>query len=628
MATVAGWEFRELADEVRPVDDTGNVDPLATPAGNTTPAVVQDSFGRSREFGDLKSFEAADAITDATLVNRDATLRAILDFKIDNFVDTDVGVLLERHGAASAIAFAVELERVSAATLRLRAFWDGPGASATTGIIFVKPTGVFEIAVVRTWNSETDVDVDYYVNGDLIFTENVAEGAIAPTSGGLIVIGRNGVTTTDYLPDDTVIQFMQLEDDPLPPEEIRQLFRRIFIHQPSGYQILRAFLPPGKAWSRDLDSRVQKWIAAEGDALGIEIADIERFREDFLPDRAYGGALEDWERILRVVPKESDTITDRRLRVLGFLRVVLGFKPASIKTALEPIFGLDAVDIDIIEFTGLRTDDFSVEDIIAEPSRIWITRELEGTIVVDIATPECDVSFGAVNALWFQDSEDRGVPNEGGPVREASISPGLGKTPDGTIFVIEHATGITPSDVFAGMFTRTTPKDVLFWGSMNVGEDLVHFRYENAAMSAATIIVAGAGVPQTLAMHYNGAGKYDLGRIVAGIFTVEVSDVDGPLDPLWLGFGAITRIITASSFTGSFRDAQIFEPETPRGFTYFAIRDPGLPGSFDIAQGQAQLNRQSPAHTRPISAETDQGFTLGPTGPGQLGIHPLFPKVG
>ena len=624
MATVAAFEFLEIADAVRPVDDTGNLDDLATPVGLVTPPIVQGRWGRARQFGDLRGFTAADAVVDATLLSRDASFFGWIDFKIGNFVDTQVGVVHQRHGGGSAIAFQVELERVSSALVKLRATWDGPTSASTVGVTFAKPAAEFMIGVVRIRNSETDVEVRYFVNGDLLATETVTEGVIAPTTGGLFAVGYDAVAASDYLPDSSVLEFFQIDDDPIPDEEVRQMYRQIAVHQPSGYKVLRAFLPSGEAWSRDPTSFVQRWIASEGDALGLEIADIERFREDFLPDRAYGGALQDWERITGQVPSPSDTIAVRRARVLGFLRVVLGFPPEDIKTALEPLFGLDAVDIEIIEFDAVKEDDFSVEDLIAGPSRMWITRLGSGTIVVDVGTPECDVSFGPVTALYWKESP----VGTGGPVREACISAKPGLDTDGSMIIIELATGATATDVFAGVFMRDpSGEDALFWGLTGADEDLSHFRYSSGAMSAITVAVAAAGVPQVLAMRYNGAGLYDLGRIAGGVFVVDVVDAPGPTSPRWVGFGAIERVETGSSFSGSFRDAKVFEPNSSRAFTYLAIRNPALPGTFDIESAQAQLDRQSPAHTIPIAATTDQGFALGPTGLGLLGSSPLFPVV-
>ena len=276
MATVAAFEFLEIAEAVRPVDELGNLADLATPSGLTTPAVVQGRWGRAREFGDLKALSAADAVTDSTLLSRDASYFGWVDFKIENFADAQVGVLHQRHGGGNLIAFQVELGRVSATTVKLRATWDGPGAASTVGVTFTKPLEEFMIGVVRTWNSTADVEVRYFVNGDLIGFETATEGNIAPATGGLFVVGYNAITATDYLPEGSVLEFFQIDDDPICDEEIRQLYRRVAIHQPAGYKILRAMIPSGAAWSRDPTSFVQRWIAAEGD--GTRPGD-RRYRE-------------------------------------------------------------------------------------------------------------------------------------------------------------------------------------------------------------------------------------------------------------------------------------------------------------------------------------------------------------
>lgn len=632
MSTVAAWEFSEIADEVRPVDRVGNVEDLATPSGLTTPSVVQGRYGRAREFGDMKALEAADQVLNATLLARHTTLFGWVDFKIENFANAQVGSLYLRRGGSNAIAFAVELERVSATDIKIRAHWEGPGPASTTGVTLTKPVGEFMVGVVRKWISVTSVEVKYYVNGDLVGEETVAEGNIAPAAGGTTAIGYDPIAVGDYLPDDTVLEFLQIEDDPVTQEELRQLYRRVAVHQPSGYKILRSFLPPAPrgaektSWAMDPDSFVQRWIAAEGDALGLEIADIERFREDFMPDRAYGGALVDWERITRQTPKPSDTVETRRARVLAFLRTVLGFSLDDIKAALESVYNLTSAQIDIIEFTGLRTDDFSVDDLTTPPSRMWITRAGAGTVVNDTGTPECDLAFGNVDARWYPLVNNPAT--DGGPMRETSLGNRLGGTRNGVYFSIEVNTfGVSTAAIFTGIFMRAASGEVLFWGFNDAGPDLVHFEFDEGSLTTPTSIVTPVNAPQILAMRYTGSGLYDLGREVAGAFVADVTGVAGPTDPAWCGFTTLERFEVLTTQTASFRNAKVFEPQSVRGFTYFAIRDTGLPGTFDLAAAQQLLNQQSPAHTIPIAATDTQGLALGPTGVGKLGSSPLFPKV-
>ena len=627
MSTLAAWEFLEIADEVRPVDRVGTFTDLAAPTGLTIPAVAVAKFGRGRVLGPSLALEATEVVADSAFLARDATLICWLDFKIENYANAQTGLIYIRHGGSNLISFAVELERVTSTQMRIRAVWNAPGLASTVGVTFTKPVGEFQIAVVRQWNSVTDVDVRYFVNGDLIGSENVTDGLISPTTGGVMAFGGNPIGGySDFMPADTLIDSAQIEDDPVTNEEIRQIYRRFAVHQPSGYKILRAFLPQGTAWSRDPDSNIQKWIAAEGDALGLEIADIERFREDYLPDRAYGGALEDWERITGQVPKPSDTVEQRRARVLGFLRTVLGFPVDEIKTALEPLFGLASADIQIIEFDGLREDDFSTEDIIAAPSRMWITRVGDGAVVVDTGTPECDFSYGVGDdCRWWQ--EFPVYPTQGGPVRETSINAAPGDVVDGAMIIGDLVTTTAATDRFAGLFMRPAQGvDVILWGLRGNPTDLVHWTADNQGLNVPTVIAAAVAVPVRLAMRFVGVDQYELGRIIAGAFVVDTT-VTGPLDPKWAGFGAVEITNQATAYAGSFQNLQVFEPRSPRAFNYIAVRNPALPGAYDLDSAQAQLDQQSPSHTRGVAAENDQGIELGPTGLGKLGISPLYPKI-
>ena len=257
---------------------------------------------------------------------------------------------------------------------------------------------------------------------------------------------------------------------------------------------------------------------------------------------------------------------------------------------------------------------------------MWITRDGAGTVAVNTGPQTCSIAFDVLSdaGYWKLSPEPRG-----GPIRETSISARPGEPDvDGSTIIIDQATGATSANHFAGVMMRTpSGDDAIFWGLTGAGSDLSYFTFSGGAFSAITVVSAAVGAGETLVLRYNGAGLYDLGRLIAGVFTVDAANVAGPAGPRWAGFGAIELVATTATYAGTFENARVYEPKAGRPFTFLAIRNPALPGAYDLEAAQAQLDRQSPAHTIPIAATTDQGLSLGPTGPGLLGSSPLFPIV-
>lgn len=613
MATVAAWEFFEIADEVWPVDRAGNVGDLATPAGLTTPAIVQGRWGRAREFGASKAFLAADVVTDATILARDVTLFGWIDFAIGNFINGQVGKVVQRQDGAGAVMFGFEVERVSATSIKVRAFWDGPTAASTAGITLTIPTtDGFMIGAVRTWNATADVDVRYFVNGDLVGAENVTEGDILPTSGGDMALGYDQIAVGDYLPDDSVIEFLQLEDDAITDEEMRQLYRRVAVHQPNGYKILRAFLPPpapggGTGWSRDPDSFVQRWIAAEGDGLGAEIADIERFREDYLPDRAYGGALEDWERITGQAPLPTDTVQARRDRVLTFLRVVLGFNVPDIKTALEPAFGLTSAQIEIIEGKNRHDSTLAATPAFMRHRPGVHSGASYGSGRLNIAADAGEV------AHWLTDTAPMLRQPIGGGRRDFRLS--------GDYVAADHH-----FDVEVRIFSRTLPNDgeatglifypgkivnpvlgpqAVFFGLRNVAGsiDLAVYTYTGISgwqQAGATLSVAPA-VPLYIRARNDGGGLFSFfwDSVGPGITANETQlAVSGtPAEYVSIINQRFDDQALASNIFGEYDGWRSKFFDDPATLHWIAYRDPGLGGTYDLQAGDAAIDRLEPSHT-------------------------------
>lgn len=649
--TVALWQFLELADEVRPVDFLGRVGDLASGLAGfpqTVPEIVETDPAnegkptqRGREFIVDSNFTGVDNIVsgigDATRLIRDFTVRAWIDYKIANHNNGDVGVVCVRglnDGTdPERELWGMELERVDAANLILRGRWQEKDGTqvALSGVSFLKPTGFFHIAVARRWISTTEVITRYYVNDRFIgqespnVTQDIGEGF-----GGTLIIGSRKssnpiVGFTGHLPTDTVIDHLSVEGDEMSAEELRSDYLRAAVSQPSAYQRLRSYMPKGFAWTRRVESRIQRHFAAIADVLGDAIAEANRFRDDFLPDRAYGRALARWEFVTGLSPLLSDAVQDRRDRVLAFLRRILGFQIDDIKLSLELLFGLDSADIEILEYPALREDDFSVDDITTPPSKIWTTQQGNGAATV--AAGECQISCGGADCRWSQ--------GENANYRKASITSRKSEEAVGAVLITEIAsiTTLDAGQPVVGHEWHNIDKEVIWIGVHDNGADreLVAFVESFGVATALTVLVSPMNtVPFWLYTRYLGGGSYEFKFSTVGPatgFSAGIVINGGPLNPVAAGFGGVHRLDAGGGgiFAVSFDDAQIFEQNGVRSFAWQAFRDPLLPGEFDLLGANQQLQKQKPAHTTACAVDTKDGLELGPTGGGRLGCDPLFP---
>lgn len=638
MALVAEFRLLEIEPEVFAVDARGNLNDLGHDATSTPPLtmppIVDGIGGRGREFNDDLGLVGDEAVADSTLLLRDCSIHAFLSYEIANASVTDVGTICARGltgSAAERMLFGAEFEKTSATQAKIRARWqeaDGTDA-VVAGVAFTVPSGFFHVGIVRRWISTTDCEVEYTINGDSIGTETVVKGDIGNGSGGHFTVGCAGDGVGDYeyfLPQDSIIDSLYVASDAMCAEELRQEYRRVFVHRPAGYQILRAYLPPGEAWTREPDSLIQRWLMVDGDGLGDLLAGAAKLREDFLPDRAYKEALEYWERVTLLSPGPSDTIAVRRARVLGFLRRLLGYQIDDVKHALEPLFGIAAASIDILEYTGLREDDFGTDDITTPPSRIWITRPGTGTIA--IAAGVCTVTAANNdNCDWVSKGGAAGDP----PWREASISGATGRDVDGAALITKIARTAGGDDALIGHVWRAPNNDALIVGLEYAGASrpILSLTVLAGVQTGPTTRITGpVTLPFWLLTRYVSGTAYEFAISNTGPLTGYGSLVSmtGPASPRWVGFGIFGYdgdLADAADY--DFDDAKIYEPNGVRPFAWQAYRDPGLGGTYDRAAAQIQLEKQKPAHTEAAAVDSMDGFALGPTGNGRLGVDPLYP---
>jgi len=643
MSTAALFQLAEKSTEVFAVDQAGNMndvggDPNSTPV-LAIPAAAVSFTGRGRRFGDDLGFQGLENVADSLRLTRDFTVRSILQYKTGNATIGDKGTIVARGltgSAAERLLFAVELEKIDAVTVRVRARWEEIGGAEAVGIagadFIPDPDEFFALGVVRRWIDTTTVELCYVVNDIEIGKETVAAGDIGEGAGGTLTIGCVGDGAGNYdrfLPEDSIVDSISIESDAMPFEEIRQEFRRITVYQPDGYRVLRAYFPPGESWNKDPSSSIQRWIASEGDALGYALAQAAKLREDHLPDRAYGEALVAWEELVGITAAPLATIEERRVDVIAALRRILGFTIEDIKGQLEPQFGLDSADIVITEFSGSRLDDFSVDDITpAEPSNLW--RDIPGNGSLAIAAGVCAANIpGATpNCQWGKDPTGAG----GGapPYRETSVAGLLQQDPDFSSILIDvdATVGVDGLSALSGVFMRNPSGEAVFFGALDTGLGfrLQSFSIVGGVRSAPVDHgVGGAGVDR-LYLRSLGGGLFEVGRIVGGAVEILSATVAGPSGVRWAGFGSFSLLDASPQQDADFDNAAIFEPETPRGFAFIAYRDDALPGAYSIEKAQQTLEKHSPAHTSPLATDKDPFFfELGDDG--KLGLDFLFPRA-
>jgi hypothetical protein len=637
MPDVFTFRFLELSQEIFAVDALGNMDDLGHDLAATPdlllPPIVASRKGRGREFGEDLGMVGDENVADSARLIRDCTIRAILQYDIAAASVSDVGTICVRGRGGSnpeILLYGLELVKVDSVTVKIRARWQEASSTdaIVAGVDFVLPPGFIHVACSRRWISTSEVALTYVVNGVLVGTETVSEGDIGEGVGGQLNVGcANDNSTVDYerfLPDGSIMDWLAVSDDAKSVEELRQEYRNVFVHQPAGYQILRAYQPPRRVFNPEPDSRVQRWFGAAGDGLGIALSNAETLREDFLPDRAWGPALTRWESITGLSPAPTDSIAVRRTRVLGFLSRILGYTVADIKLSLEPLFGLDSSDIDIIEYDALRTDDFGTDDISTPPSRIWLTHQGAGAVA--IAAGVCNVSASASDDIrWIRAGGDP-------PYRVASISAATGRDADGATLITSKDVQALGTDVIYGHVWHTINKDAVIVGHRRDGiTDKISAFTVLGTVQSATVDLFTVGVtdPLWLLTRYLGGTDYEVAFSTTGPLTGYNTPVafTGPESPRWAGFGlfGLDASLVANS-DADFDDVKIYEPNGTRAFSWQAYRDTGLSGTYDITAAQQQLAKQKPAHTNAAAVTNDtDGFELGPTGSGRLGIDPLYP---
>lgn len=613
-AVTAGlWRFDEQVASVRPVDLAGKIAPLGPVVGGSIPPVATGMAGKARTFtGAGFGFKGAEVVSEATRLRRSMTVEAIVKYA-QNGARQVITCRGKKDGTATERRlFSVSIIRTGGVD-KLSFEWDRTsGTAAVVGdITFVPPSGWFYVAAVREWSSAALATVTAYVGymaGDVpVFTRlgsvTSTEADIEDGSGGEFTIGNRSNAGTYNTPYSTAsgIDQLRLSSAARSAEELEHQFRSVFVYPGWGYDLLRALQPPGGAWSRALDSRVQLFFQVAGAGLGQAWSKAAELLNDFLPDRAWS-FLDRWEAITRLSPRPFDTTQQRRDRVIGFLRKVQGYSRSAIATAVADLLAQLPGDVVIIENSN------KLEDSFFSVAAYWTIEPNAGTQGSTVGKVDLDSQVGD-DARWTGAAEvpvrmRTSVANDTEVEVIVSVTPNLNEngascglhvynfvTHDAHLFGIQRSGGSNRwwhrtivAGVAADVVGAVIPAGTVYW--------LRYHRLPGGTVDL-QIRVDGAG--------YDGPWT----TVFAGVTTIAASkDWAGP-------FVSVDTSPATANNGADFLDFRAWCPRSRNVFEWFVWRDPTAPPTtYDRQGAQLVINKLKPAHTRGTIVEST-GFIVG-----------------
>jgi hypothetical protein len=612
---IVNWKMLEPASGILVSDAAGTLPDLdADGTPNTRPNVIEAGLtGFARVFTSLRALEGEDTAS-ALDLRRSMTFSAIVRFDITaQAAAATPGTIASygfRNGAGEDNQFLVELLAVDAparrATVRMR--WEDASGVLETGNVgadFFLPVsaggGIEQVllTVVREWLSDTDVIVRYYANDIFLGKDLSNDGNIGGAPGAIMTLGVRGsgaaATYENYLRGE--LSATAIWDRVMSAEEVRQIYMRAAFHGPAQYESLKGLLPEG-VYSNDPSSIVQREIFVEAMMFGLCASKIAELHEDFLPDRAWS-FLDRWERVLGLIPLPHATLSERRNALLSFLRTVQGFNKPGITDALEPTFDLDEADIEILEYSHFLTDDFTTAI-----GTMWHVHA--GAHSVSISGGDklrIQLAIGSEAAWHRVDAGEQAAPHVKCCLDryDTDAEPSL----DAQANVKVNNPSFTTNDQVAiGVaFVDQTTNSIIVWGVSRNGGSNVLTRV--TIISGVETISYHGAIPATpfyLDVKFIGGDSYELSTAPGSNRNdlTLVTTQDGPINP-----GACALVAHGLDVGGSpdddrldFDDFQLYTPNGRRVFSWYAYRDPLLPGEPDIPAARLVVRRIKPAHTK------------------------------
>lgn len=369
--------FNEVSDSDQPVDSAGGLNDLGIVTGLAQSVVVPAAVGRGRQFNasTTSGFVATDRVSGSTLLTRDMSIQMIVSFNMAaQIAYGSNGQIVKRGkgngwGASERISYGVNVTHVAVPAGDCVLSWEWETVAGVhkpqTGVTFTPPpAGKFTmITLTRRWVSPTSVVLRYYA-GDLLLGEVLSvDGDIGgATTGtmGIGSVGQSGGAGYGRTFASGILDELMILDRELCAEEIEATWLRITKYQPLATQLFLEMHDPGFPMSNDPASDVQLDTRMIGQTLGYAAASAENLRANFLPQRAYGKTLEDWETTVRPTQQPTQDLDTRRARVLARMRQRRGISIPGLGDALEGLIGAATIeDLEFIAFSNTVTDPFS-----------------------------------------------------------------------------------------------------------------------------------------------------------------------------------------------------------------------------------------------------------------------------
>jgi len=587
-------------DGVQPSDGAGNLDDLAVRTGGIAPASAVAWTGRGRAFGAGAGLVAQDIPGRDTLVNRDATVQVIA--AIDRDALSGAGAIYVRGidgSAAEYYSLGLDVTATDVNAIDVRLFWQD-----SAGVIRYQSVGTYDhpgddafvmITATRRWEATDRAVVRYYL-GDMLLAEHVTtHGDIAGGTTGTTSIGARREAGAWGSQFRGTLDELKVTDYEMSPEEIRETWRRLYLHQPAGLDMMRGLIPPGLTWARDPSSRIARLVKIAGQAIGYAVARTEELRATWLPGTAYIGHIVRWERIRGVSPRARDSLDRRRERVVSLFRREHGYSRPAIRLALEDLFDQEADDIVIDEFTNEVADSFATL--------------LESRWQLHPDAADWSILTGTLRAQRDAADDLDAAPS----MALMSLSSG-----EGAIVVAAKVTAIpswSPGTIVGLVLLRKVNGHTLWYGVRDAGGtyEIVARSYTGAAWTTTMLTTVGGGwtpaAPIWLRVRADADTpgsyvlEYSTTSATAGYVTATV--LGRVVAPEWAGVGAWGGDGSAA-LDARFDDFVARTPQGTRPFAWYAYRDPGLPGEPDMVGARVTIRKLKPAHTHGAAIATRQ----------------------
>jgi uncharacterized protein YmfQ (DUF2313 family) len=594
--TAAVWHFDEL-DGVQPSDTAGNVGDLAGVGALPMPVRAFGIVGHGRKWSSPHGLGGKDVVVDATTLTRTMALE-VLVLPVGDGSRMLVQRGLNTGADAERILWSLRLAVLDGIGTLTMGWQREAGATAVVpGQDFnIPPAPPYSpwmyVAAVRRWISATVVEVDYYVNGGLVGTVGSGNGDIGKGSGGTVLVGvldGAGTPTSGLLTGD-IIDEIRISNGERTAEEIRQVFRRLFVVTIWARAMLRSFLPPGRAYSLDPASVIQREVGVEGDGLAHAWHLADTLLDDWFPDRATQ-TIERWESLTRQAPHPGDFYADRRARVVGRFSSIGGFSRAKIAEAIAPLLGVLPVAIVFVENSNRFAAPFA-----GALDSTWTQEHNAGTIAV--AAGALTLSFGAGVDARSDATHELGV----------RVRRGLGAWDQTEVYAKVAAFSLTNTDDIAG---------ITFWSWLTHDRVTFGVKWTGSAYSwGAQAVIGGVNFhflisapappspPFYVRVRHNGDGTFDGSFSTVGWegpWTTVVVNLGAPADPQWaglvLGGGQASPGGVSSA---SFDEFRVWAPQSHDVFRWFVTSSPPPAPSVNLRSVQDTVDILTPAHTQGI----------------------------